>query len=283
MTALPERCTVVVVGAGIAGLAAAWELRDLDVVVLEADGRVGGRMCSEPRGRYWLNFGGHVLGGADTATGRLLSSVAVSTVEVPGTLTALAYGDQFLWRGFVESYPFRLRMPARDRLALIRSGARLRLAVARYGRVARQRAGESASARRARVLAYDSGRTFSEFLGAVPDGVDAIFRATIRRSSGEPDEIAAGYGIGYFQLVWDRSAGLTRNIPGGSAMLPERISTLLPGRVWTHAMVNQVRSAGHGVAVEYVRDDDRRQLMADYCVLACPAPVARQVGDADLL
>ncbi|CAN5132701.1 hypothetical protein BH09ACT13_BH09ACT13_12300 [soil metagenome] len=37
---------VVVVGAGIAGLAAAWSLRDRDVLVLEAEDRVGGRMKS---------------------------------------------------------------------------------------------------------------------------------------------------------------------------------------------------------------------------------------------
>jgi cation diffusion facilitator CzcD-associated flavoprotein CzcO len=36
-----QQADVVVCGAGIAGLAAAHALRDLDVVVLEADGRVG--------------------------------------------------------------------------------------------------------------------------------------------------------------------------------------------------------------------------------------------------
>ena len=63
---------VVVVGGGIAGLSAAWALRDLDVVVLEASDRVGGRIRSERRGRYWLNFGAHVFAGAGSATDRLL-------------------------------------------------------------------------------------------------------------------------------------------------------------------------------------------------------------------
>ena len=34
---------VIVVGGGIAGLAAAWRLRDRDVLVLEASDRIGGR------------------------------------------------------------------------------------------------------------------------------------------------------------------------------------------------------------------------------------------------
>ena len=44
---------VVVVGAGIAGLTAAWQLRDLDTLVLEADDRVGGRIKSFDRGAHW--------------------------------------------------------------------------------------------------------------------------------------------------------------------------------------------------------------------------------------
>src|SRR5947209_2601147 len=81
---------VVVVGGGIAGLAAAWELRDRDVVVLEADDRVGGRLLSVARDPYWLNFGGHVLAGPDSATGRLLTAAGVEAPPVPGVLTALA-------------------------------------------------------------------------------------------------------------------------------------------------------------------------------------------------
>ena len=46
---------VVVIGGGIAGLSAAWALRNRDVVVLEASDRVGGRIRSERRGRYYNN------------------------------------------------------------------------------------------------------------------------------------------------------------------------------------------------------------------------------------
>src|ERR1700693_3547670 len=65
---------VVVVGGGIAGLAAAWGLRDRDLLLLEASDRLGGRIHSERRGDYWLNFGAHVFGPPASASGRLLSA-----------------------------------------------------------------------------------------------------------------------------------------------------------------------------------------------------------------
>ena len=65
------------VGGGIAGLTAAWHLRDRDVVVLEASHRLGGRVRSEARGPYWLNLGAHVWSGPGSATWRLAEKVGV--------------------------------------------------------------------------------------------------------------------------------------------------------------------------------------------------------------
>jgi len=53
----------VIVGGGIAGLASAWDLRNRDILVLEASDRLGGRIRSETRDPYWLNLGAHVFSG----------------------------------------------------------------------------------------------------------------------------------------------------------------------------------------------------------------------------
>jgi protoporphyrinogen/coproporphyrinogen III oxidase len=274
---VPERAEVVVVGGGIAGLAAAWELRDRDVVVLEAEPRAGGRLMSEPRGAYWLNFGGHVVGGPESATGRLLQATGVEAAELPGVLAGLAVGGRLLAGGRVETYPLRAPIPAADRIALIRTGARLRLAVAQYARVSRLREGESEAARRARLLAFRDDATFSDFLGPVRPAVDAVLRATIRRSSGEPEEVSAGYGIGYFQLVWDRSRGLTRTMLGGSSRLPEAIAATLGDRVHTGTPVTAVEPAPDGVVVTHRTAGGDARIHARAAVVATPAPAARRI------
>jgi oxygen-dependent protoporphyrinogen oxidase len=165
----------------------------------------------------------------------------------------------------------------RDRVALVRAGGRLRIAVAQYGRVSRPRAGEPEADRRARVLAFRDDATFSEFLGDVSPVVDAVFRATVRRSSGEPEEVSAGYGIGYFQLVWDRSKGLTRTIVGGSSRLPGAIAEALGGRVFTGRPVTAVSRTADGVVVGFEEDGHARAIHARSAVVATPAPIARRV------
>jgi protoporphyrinogen/coproporphyrinogen III oxidase len=274
---VPERAEAVVVGAGIAGLSAAWELRDRDVIVLEADARAGGRLMSEPRGPYWLNFGGHVVGGPETATGQLLHATGVDAVELPGVLAGLAVGGRLLAGGRVETYPLRAPLPVADRIALIRTGARLRLAVAQYARVSRLRPGEPEAERRARVLAFRDDATFSQFLGPVRPAVDAVLRATIRRSSGEPEEVSAGYGIGYFQLVWDRGRGLTRTMVGGSSRLPQAIAAALGDRVYTGTPATAVERTDGGVAITFQEAGHERTIHARAAVVATPAPVARRI------
>jgi oxygen-dependent protoporphyrinogen oxidase len=267
-----------VIGAGIAGLAAAWELRDTRMAVVEADTRVGGRLKSERRGAYWLNYGGHVLSGPDSSTGQLLRSVGVEARDVPGVLTGVALGDQVLAGSRVETYPFRLRLNAAERLALVRVGARLRVEVERYRRVIAPRRDESDAARRERTLAFRADQTFSEFLGPLPRRVDEIFRATIRRSSGEPEQVAAGYGIGYFQLVWDRAGGLTRNILGGSSLLPEAIAETLGQRVILGSTVESVSSDGDEVIVQYRHEGQSHALRTRHAVLATPADITRAIA-----
>ncbi len=161
---------VIVIGGGIAGLAAAWRLRQRDVVLLEATDRTGGRLCSEGRGSYWLNWGAHVFSGPGSATGQLLDETGVEAVPVPGELAALAMNGRLLTDGRVLTYPFRVPMPWASRLALLRAGAKVRLAVRRYGAACAPRADDAPGALQQRVYDFLGDRSFADFTGAAAPG-----------------------------------------------------------------------------------------------------------------
>jgi protoporphyrinogen/coproporphyrinogen III oxidase len=267
----------VVVGGGIAGLTAAWRLRERSIVLLEASDRLGGRLLSDPRGDYWLNFGAHVFGAPTSATGLLLTALGVQAVPVPGRLSAVALGDAIVKGGPVELFPLRLPLPSRSRLTLARAGLKLRLAVRRYAAIAAERAGEDPAARQLRMLGFLDDRSFTEFIGPLPDDVASLFRATLTRSSGEPGDLAAGYGVGYFHLVWNRGEGLSRNILGGSSTVVEALSSGLAGRIETGAAVTTVEPRGAMAVVRYRSGGEVRELEARAVIVATPAYVARGI------
>jgi oxygen-dependent protoporphyrinogen oxidase len=269
-----------VIGGGIAGLAAAWDLRNRDVVVLEGSARLGGRIRSEARAPYWLNLGAHVFSGPGSATGRLVADVGVESVPVPGHLVALELNGRLLVGGRPELYPLRLPLKPRERAALARAGARLRVAVARYERVARPRPGESPADTRRRLLAHGDDRSFADWLGPLPGDADLMFRATVTRSTAEPEEITAGAGTGYFALVWSSGSGLSRNLVGGAQVLVDGIAAELGGRVITGAEVDEVAQEGELVRVRYRADGAERELRARHAIVALKAfDAARVIRD----
>lgn len=267
----------VVVGGGIAGLTAAWELRDRNTLLLEATDRLGGRIRSEPRGGYWLNFGAHVFGSAESESGSLISVLGVDARPVPGRLAAAALNGKIVSRGPVELFPLRLPMPPRSRLALVRAGAKLRFALRAYARLAAPIPGEDPAERQTRMLGFLDDRSFTEFIGPLPDDVEGLFRSTLTRSSGEPDQLAAGYGVGYFHLVWNRDEGLSRTIMGGSSRLIDALAAELGPRVITSASATSVAADGEGVVVHYRHQGAELELRARTAVIATPAYVTRDI------
>ena len=261
----------VVVGGGIAGLASAWDLRNRDILVLEASDRLGGRIRSEARAPYWLNLGAHVFSGPGSATGRLCADVGVEVASVPGQLAAVELNGKLVVGGRPELYPLRLALTASERLALAKAGARLRLAVARYTKAAAAREGESAPQARRRLLQFGDDQTFADWLGPMPGDADALFRATVTRSTAEPEEISAGQGIGYFALVWAAGGGLSRNIVGGAAVLVDGIAAELGDKVVTGCEVTEVAPGTDAVTISYTRDGKAEQVTARQAVVATRA------------
>jgi protoporphyrinogen/coproporphyrinogen III oxidase len=269
---------VVIVGGGLAGLAAGWRLRHRDTLLLESEGRVGGRIRSERRGPYWLNWGGHVFAGGDSATGWLLGNAGIDSVPVPGSLAGLAMNGQLLLKGRVESYPFRIPMSRSSRIAVLKAGAKVGLAVARYAGIVKLRPGEDAATRQQRVYNFMNDRSFADFVGDLPADAEALFKPTVTRSSAELDQISAGAGVGYFSLVWNIGGGLSRSILGGPSTLTDGIAAALSGRLQVNSPVHEIVQTNRSVVVRYRQDGVDKEVEARCVVLATPATVSQRVA-----
>src|SRR5215218_1185863 len=266
-----ESRDVVVVGGGIAGLAAAWRLRDHDVLLLEAADRLGGRVRSDPCGDYSLNFGAHLFPARGTVVGRMAAECGLETVPVTGTMMGLAVAPKLLTSGRVETYPLRLPISARDRVALATAGIKVQRAVRSRGRVAGTRAGETPADVTARVLAFEDHRSFAEFLGPLPPAVETIFACAAHRATAELDELSAGCGIGLFALVWGGKGSLiARNLLGGTGRLPEALGRELGARARTRARVDAITPDGAEVVLRVGGEEIR----ARQVIMAAQAPHA---------
>lgn len=269
---------VVIIGAGLAGLSSAWRLRHWDTLVLEAAERVGGRIKSERRGSYWLNWGGHVFAGEGSSTSSLLGEVGVNAVSIPGSLQGMSMNGKFLRSGHIATYPLRLPMSFADRVATVRAGLKVVAGVARYTGVVKKRAGESGAMRQQRIYDFENTRTFQDFIGDLPEDAASLFKTTVTRSAGNMDQISAGAGIGYFSLVLGFGQGLSNGIVGGPSTLTETIAAALGNRVELGAVVREVVHKKNSVLVRYQQDGQEHEVEARTVVLATTADVSHKIG-----
>jgi protoporphyrinogen/coproporphyrinogen III oxidase len=266
---------VVVVGGGIAGLAAAWRLREHDTLLLEADERLGGRLRSDPLGDYWMNYGAHLFPAPGTIVDRMARDCGLDTVPVTGSMMGLAVGPKLLTRGPVESYPLRLPLSVRDRVAFAMAGLRVQRAVSAYRRVSAPRAGETPADVRARVLAFEDERSFADFLGPLPPAVEPIFSCAAHRATAELSELSAGCGIGLFALVWGGKRSLiSRNLVGGTGQLPAALGGRLGARARTGCHVTGLRPQGTELVVDYQAGGRVESVRAGHVIVAVQAPFA---------
>ena len=269
---------VIVVGAGIAGLTAAWHLRHRRLLVLEAGQRAGGRIRSEPRGDYWLNFGPHLFPGPDTVLGRLVISAGLDTVAVTGSTLAVSFGGRLLTSGRTWAYPLQLPMSLPARASLARAGLAIQRGARAYAQLGRPRPGEAAADIRQRQLSFEDERSFAEHLGRLHPDADAILRAAIRRVSAEPDELSAGAGMAQFAATFSPpGTSLHHNLPGGASRLAQALAGSLKDCLRTSCPVAAIHQRDGSAEVEWLEGGAVRRARTRQVIVATPAPAAREI------
>jgi protoporphyrinogen oxidase len=269
---------VVVIGGGPAGMAAAWELRDRKLLVIERTHRLGGRLYSMTRGDYWLNLGGHLFPAAGSHMRNILHSIGLDVIRIPGNKFAICWDGKVFAPKSVSALPITLPMSLRERISMATIGLRILKAVRGWQKEMQPVYGENNQNRRARVARYMSDISFRDFIGRPPKRVEALFQSAARRAAAEMEDQNAGVGVSLFGAVWSGKVdSMALNLNGGSGRLGEVMMELLADRVHYNATVRSVEKTGDKVTVLYEMHGAEHKVTASQVIVAIPAYQAADV------
>lgn len=269
---------VVIIGGGPAGLTAAWELRNRNILLLEQSHRLGGRLYSMARDGLWLNLGGHLFPAPGSTMRNLMSAIGLETIAIPGSKFALWHQGKVVVPISVTALPFTLPLTIAERVALARVGLKIRRGVQRLQAISKPLPGETSDQRRARVATFMSDISYREFLGPMPARIEALFRAAGQRAAAEPENFSAGVGLTLFGMVWaGKGDSLAVNMMGGSGRLGEVMTERLGDRALVNAKALNVERQGDLVQVTYEKDGQQKTVATSQVIVTIPAYLAAEI------
>jgi monoamine oxidase len=259
--------SVLVAGAGLAGLTAAFDLSEMGatVTVVEARERIGGRVWTIRDGfsdRQHAEAGGDMIDEAQREIRDLASSLGL-------TLTRI------LREGFGYVRPDKSGQPKIVARSALRGWQRLASALGaliRQYRLAEQRWDSPIAADLARrsVSQWLDEEHADEELRATATGLRGFFLA-------DPEELSLLALVDQFASSDQPGPGHLYRIDGGNDRLPAALAAKLGDRVKLGAELVAVSVRGRAVHASIRHGRSVATLMSDYIVLALPASTLRRV------
>ncbi len=284
LTGRVKNVGVVILGAGLSGMTAAYELgkAGFDCRVLEARARPGGRVFTVRRGTRSEETGLPQI--ADFDDGQYFNAGPMRISHHHRATLEYCRELQVATEVFVPDCESAYLAQTRGPLA----GKRIRLREARAdfdGYLAELLSKALSPAQldqpltnedRDRVLAYLRG------LGALTE--DGRYQGSERRGAGAPialRDLFGGIPGFYVQTDWSSQPTMMQ-VAGGMDRLPAALATRLGNRITYRAAVREIRQSERGVSVLYADAQGRPQRVeADYCISTIPLPVLAEMA-ADL-
>lgn len=256
--------TVIVAGAGFAGLAAARELERHGalVTVVEARTRVGGRVWTIRDG---FARGQHAEGGADLIEAN--QSAVLGVVRELGLETSRTLGGGFMYYGANARGGLSIQSQERT----FRRIAPMLAPMIRDYRLSERRWDTAIAAR------Y-SGESVMEWLERI--GAPKVLRQRVRALRGlflaDPEDLSLLALIDFFAADGDGPEGITR-VTGGNDRIATEMARRLETPVRFDGVLRRVRQTPRGVVVTIDTPAGLVEQRAHYLVSALPASTLRDV------
>jgi oxygen-dependent protoporphyrinogen oxidase len=251
------RADVVVLGAGLAGMTAAYHLRDLDVLVLERRDRVGGRTLSGERDGYWYNSGAQFVW--DPRTLALCHELGLEVV--PGTGAAAAVYLRGRLAAARTPYGLLGRMPLS-----LREKADFAWTITRLRRRAARMQGLDAE--------LDSV-SLADLIGRTTPVTREILEMATQSGTGlGTADVSGAIGLGYAIHLFGGDVNETlKGVRGGTQRITQAEAAALdPERVQLKTTVEAVEAGERSVMVSYRGPGGgREEIEASACVVAVTA------------
>lgn len=248
---------VVVIGAGLAGLTAAYELRDRDVVVLDRRDRVGGRTLSWTHHDHWYNSGAQFVW--DKRTLALCRQLGIELLDADGAKASL-YLRGKLCAG-TSPYTMFLKLPLsmRERFDLGLTITKLRRLAARMDKLDPK--------------AIDAG-SLADLMGDVTPVTRAVMDMVSETGTGlQADEVSGWIGLGYSIHLFGGDVNDTlKQVVGGTQTITKALAREVgTDRIRLGSEVLAVEQDSDGVRVRYRDGSGEKEIRARAGVMAAPA------------
>ena len=266
-----EPVDTVIIGAGPAGLAAAYRLveTDLTVKVFEALGEVGGRTRSATVAGERINTAAMFVY-VGTESHALCHELGIATVPVsPPSFGVARAGTTVL---------------AQDDDGLVDALDLSPVAAAELRKVLRDIRYEYESYTNGAGLSSHSeklaGISFAEHLGVLHPDLDGILRNLVQGgSTATPEALSAQYGLRYCSSYLVRDAGHREYIPTGMQTISEQLAArLAPNVLALNTAVTSVSPTSDGYAVVISTRTGADSVMAKNVVFAVPSPIVTDLA-----
>ena len=262
----------VIVGAGIAGLTAAYRLKDKNILVLEKEDVCGGRTVSRKMGEYVYNTGAQVVLGDESETAKLAREIGVEKTLIGKTRMPMHMKGKLITAPLKPKtlgeplFLWRLPIPFLEKVKMGLKVLRIRR---RYSELVDQE--PDPYNKKTQEL---SGETLESFMGAYHPDIRAIWDTLSKGANTvTADQVAAFQPINTFLHF----AEAEYYVNGGTWELTKALWDKVKDKTETSATVDEIVHDNGTVRVSYDHAGLRKSVTARRCVIAIPGPLVSPI------